>query len=87
MTLSPLLNDECYKSSLIEDLVCLDIDNGSLQEGLKHSPNLSLIPNSLDYILANRPNNRACCEPSWNRGWQQPRTHVHLQVQSGVEVV
>ena len=34
MTLSPLLNDECYESSLIEDLVCLDIGDRSLQEEL-----------------------------------------------------
>ena len=39
MTLSALLNDECYESSLIEDLVYLDIDDGSLQDELEHSPN------------------------------------------------
>ena len=71
MTLSPPLNDECYKSSLIEDLVCPDIDDGSLQEELEHSPNSSLVPKyaRLDYSLANRPYSRACCERSWNRGW------------------
>ena len=37
----PPLNDECYESSLIEDLVCLDIDDGSRQEELEHS---SLVP-------------------------------------------
>ena len=64
MTLSPPLNDECYKSSLIEDLVCPDIDDGSLQEELKHSPNSSLVPKyaRVDYILASRPNNKACCK-------------------------
>ena len=89
MTLSPLLNDECYKQSLIEDLVCLDSDDGSLQEELDHWPHSLLVPKyvRLDYSLANRPNSRACCEQSWNRGWSQPRTQVHLQVRSGVKVV
>ena len=70
MTLSPPLNDVCYGSSLIEDLVCLGIDDGSCQEELENSPNSSLVPKyaRLDYVLANRQYNRACCEPSWNRG-------------------
>ena len=86
MTLSPPLNDDCYESYLIEDQVCLGIDDGSNQEELEHSPKFVQYAR-LDYILTNRPNNRACYEPSWNRGWQQPRTQVHLQVRSGVKVV
>ena len=40
MILPPRLNDKCYESSLIEDLVYLGNDDGSLQEELEHSPNL-----------------------------------------------
>ena len=40
----PLLHDECYESSLIEDLVCMDIDDGSLQEELHHWPPSLLVP-------------------------------------------
>ena len=55
MALSPPLNDECYESSLIEDLVCLDIDGGSFQEELVHWPYTLLVPKyaRLDYSLAN----------------------------------
>ena len=68
MTLFPPLNDECYESSLIEDQVCLDTDDGSPQEELEHLPYSVLVPKyaHLDYILANRANSRACCEQSWN---------------------
>ena len=53
MTLSSPLNDKYYELSLIEDLVCLDIDDVSHQEELEHSPNPSLVPKyaRLDYIL------------------------------------
>ena len=59
----PPLNNERYESSLIEDQICLGIDDGNRQEELEHSPNLSMVPKyaRLDYILANRPNNRASC--------------------------
>ena len=51
MTLSPPLNDECYGSSLIEDPVCLDIDDGSLQ--LEHWPHSLLVTKytCLDYDI------------------------------------
>ena len=78
MTLTSPLNNECYESSLIEDLVCPDIDDGSLREELEHWPHSLLVPMyvRLDYSLANRPNSRACWERSWVRGWQQPRSQV-----------
>ena len=64
MTLYPPLNNVCYELSLIEDLVCLDIDDGSPEEEFEHFPHSPLVPKyaHLDYILANRPNNRACCK-------------------------
>ena len=85
MTLCPSLNDECYELSLIEDLVCLDIDDGSLQEEHEHWSHSLLVPKYArwDYILANRLNSRACCEQSWSRGWRQPRTQFHLHVRLG----
>ena len=85
MTLYPPLNDECYESSLIENLICLDIDNGSPQEEFEHFPHSLLVPKyaRLVCILANRPSDTSCCEQFWNRGWQQPHTQVHLQVRSG----
>ena len=51
MTLFPLLNDECYASSLIENLVCLDIGDGNPQEELEHWPHSLLVPkyDLLDY--------------------------------------
>ena len=63
-TIPPPLNDECYESSLIEDLVCLDIGDGNPQEQLELWPHFLLVPkyDHLDYILGNRPNSRACCE-------------------------
>ena len=81
MTLSLPLNDECYESFFIEDLIFVDIDNGSLQEELEHWSHSLLVPKYApwDYILANRLNSRACCEQSWNRGWRQPRTQVLIR--------
>ena len=54
-----------------------------------HWSHYLLVPNYArwEYILANRPNSRACCEQCWTGGWRQLRTQVHLQVRSGVEVV
>ena len=70
MIVSLPLNEECV-SSLIENLVCSDIDEESLQEELEYLSNSSLITKytRLDYILANRPNNGAYYKQSWSRGW------------------
>ena len=77
MTLSPFSNEEYYDLSLGEDLVCLDIVDEIFQQGLEHLQHSLSVPKygHLDYILANPPNNRACCEQYWN------------QVRQGVEVV
>ena len=73
----------------MENLACRDIADGSPQMELERLPHSRLVLKyaRLDYVLANRPNSRACCEQSWNRGWQQLRTPVRLQARSGVDVV
>ena len=89
MTLSPHSNNEFYESSLIEDLVYLDILDGNPQEVLKRLPHSRLVPkyDRLDYILTNPPNSTTYYDLTWNRGWQQLRTQVCLQVRSEAEVV
>ena len=85
----PLTIPECHESFWIEDPVCLDIDDGSLQEEHEHWSHSLSVPKYArwDYTLANRLDSRACREQSWNQGWRRPRTQVHLQARSGGEAV